>query len=830
MNRKIRLCHAISYGILFWLAAAVFLLGHCRILDRDRTVAGREVPAGTQEVRLDRQVQQVFIAEGDYLRYLEVYTTTENANRKWFYLYVYDENNEILINREIATPDVKLPGFLRIPLGIRTQPGRAYVWQLKGTDTPMELVYENTGETGLVTFGNGYVIENGETQMMEAQNFLMRLIYTDSPSAGKMAALYAGLFLLAAILIAVTEYLGLKMRKLDQRVRVGHAVCLTAGPALLAFAAWLLYAVFVRDLFGGKPEDKAVYTAGICLALLWAGWALLGKRSARHTKPFRELLSERGMDWLQSAAYAGVLMGTIHFMNAQYQIWQDLAYREVLFWMCLVLLTMGPVRAYANRWGALWGALSGAAGLAFYLFRRAGVADEEAVLKLSLLRYEILIAVAAGFVGLALADRLQNRRFAWDRVNRPYAVSLAALLALLAAFRNTRGWPLYLAAVFGLFYLFYLSWERRERLTANFCGGIVLNFALAAVFALARRPFRAWMYPRYNFVFHTVTITAYYLTLVICALTVLLLQKMNRERKSRLADCAGTLLLYGMAMSFLFFTLSRTGYLAVIAMTALLAPLLVFGVYRTGPAALVKSLACMAAAVLLCLPLTYTGIRLLPAVYNDPYIYEVEDTPAAIHRDDPKDSTAYMSVSYFLYVMENKLLSGETEEKTAFLEPLLSPGGGPYVLPGTVLVASEDLMSGLEEYSNGRMDIFRRYMDAWNLTGHDTMGVELPDGSLSVHAHNTYLQVIHDHGLAVGVLFIGFGAFSALLMCLYAVRCRRVSCAALPLAVLAGFAVAGLVEWLFHPCNPMGFSLMTVLAPLLCFRPGKAGDAGRRAG
>ena len=42
--------------------------------------------------------------------------------------------------------------------------------------------------------------------------------------------------------------------------------------------------------------------------------------------------------------------------------------------------------------------------------------------------------------------------------------------------------------------------------------------------------------------------------------------------------------------------------------------------------------------------------------------------------------------------------------------------------------------------------------------------------------------------------------------------------AALPLAVFLAFAVAGLVEWLFHPCNPLGFTTMAVLAPLLTFR------------
>ena len=97
------------------------------------------------------------------------------------------------------------------------------------------------------------------------------------------------------------------------------------------------------------------------------------------------------------------------------------------------------------------------------------------------------------------------------------------------------------------------------------------------------------------------------------------------------------------------------------------------------------------------------------------------------------------------------------------------------------------------------------------------MGVELPDGTMGVHAHNTYLQVIHDHGLVTGAIFVLFGAVSCVLMFIYAVRNgRKDPYAVLPLAVFIGFAVAGLVEWLFHPCNPIGFSVMVMFAPLLC--------------
>ena len=114
------------------------------------------------------------------------------------------------------------------------------------------------------------------------------------------------------------------------------------------------------------------------------------------------------------------------------------------------------------------------------------------------------------------------------------------------------------------------------------------------------------------------------------------------------------------------------------------------------------------------------------------------------------------------------------------------------------------------------MDIFRAYLSQMNLNGHDEMGAWLQDGSLAVHAHNIYLQVAYDHGLVVGIVFLLVGLATFIQgVIYYKRRDKEVSCAALPVATVTAFAVAGLVEWIFHLCHPAGFVLMLVLAPLL---------------
>lgn len=818
MNRKIRVYRAITYIVLFYAAAAFFLLGRCGILKKDRTVAGTEVPAGTVQVRMDQQVQQVFLAEGTYLRYLDLYMMSGDPGGESYHLYIYDENNEVLLDRALSvpepTPEQELPGFMRFAVGVRTVPGTAYVWQMGGmTAVPMDIAFENTGETGLTAFGNYYVVHDGETQMHEAQNIVMRLTYTDSPSGRKMLLLYAGIALAAAAAILWAETRGRLSRRLSEEIRVQNVLQLTLGPTLLAALVYLVSIIFIQKAFGGKADDRLVYALGLGAAAVCIALFLFGKRKGENPTPFRRLAAERGMDWLQAACFAGILWSSVDYMNARYQIWQDLACRKMLFWVCLLLLTMGSLRAVWNRKGIAWCLLCAAAGAGYFLYCRFGMQKQGP--ELSLAAYEALIAAAAGPVLLSLWDKFRGRRFETAGLNRPYAVFLAVFMGLLVVFRNTRGWPIYLAVVFGCFYLFYAGWENRRRLLPNFCSGIILHFVTALIFAMARRPYRSLLYHRYNFIFHTVTVTAYYLALVICALTVRLL--VQTVRKAGAVRILETLVLYGMAMSLLFFTMSRTGFLAVAAVVVGVVPFAVLFCFRRGPAALGGTVLSMAAAFLVCLPMTYTGIRILPALYNDPYIFEIEESPIAVHRDEAKDSSNYMSVSYLRYMIGIKLLGvpqnwGEEEDFSLHL------GDTIYVEPGSVLVAAQGDagLGDIETFSNGRMEIFRRYIRAWNLFGHDGMGVELADGSISLHAHNVYLQVIHDHGLLVGIVFLLMGAVSLGMMAAYALRKgTKDPYAVLPLAVTVVFAAAGLVEWLFHPCNPMGFSLMTVLAPLL---------------
>ena len=858
MNRKLKRSRAIEYAILCYAAVLMLLVGPAGILDGVRTVAGNQATAGTTEaVGANDRIQQVFIADGGYLESVSIFAEND-LSRKVVNFTVSNDLGETLFSRNVALDTYTAPGFFTIPVEFQTEAGRAYVWQISHPEEELLLGWQNTGESGLTVYGNYYYVEEGgEIREQVGKNIPMAFTYSDPLSLPQKAGLMAGIALLAGFFVLLTENAARKAGK-GREVRVQWLFRAVCNPLIAAGTAAWLAAVLIFDYYGGVRADKMVYCAGILISAAVLFYVVNAKRDDIRplTLTVRENLLDKGMDTLQTVFWAGVLWGCIDYMNAMYNIQQAYAYRKVLIFLGLVLLSMCEKKALFHVGSLVWAVASAAAGF-FYWLQYRGMPEQDRLAQLN-----AVLFVVAGLVLIQLVLILLRKRAELRRVSFAYAGLLAVFLVLLIVLRNTRGWPVYLAVAFGLLYLFYLAWERRKRFCVIFCNGIILNFACALVFAAARRPFRTWYFYRYNFVFHTVTVTACYLTLVLAALLVRFLARYHRSRK--LYAWWGTGFLFGTAASLLILTLSRTGYLAAGVMGLGIWLFVSLSCYRERPGAFFFKTGAMLLTVLACFPVTYSAVRLIPPLYDDPYIFELEADPEewAIHRGDRADSENYITFPRFAYCFDEKLFGDEHRVLREFVDTFMAQADPVLEVPATETDAPAEAdalaltvsakasagspMTGEEaaqtdgghkpgpseeeeggDISNGRLALFRKYIAQWNLTGHELMGVPLEDGTLSVHAHNTYLQVIHDHGLITGAAFILLGVVTLIQMVRYAYHHlyrlrrrqeRRDEYAALPLAVFTAFAAAGLVEWLFHPCNPMGLSVMAVLAPILTFK------------
>lgn len=817
MNRKIKKYRAIQAILIFYLLMILLLAGPIGVFDKNHLVQGTEKAVGqTAEFgREDGGVSQVFLAQGNYLKALYLNAVTD-ASKDVLQFTVYDEFGETLYQEQIAFESYEAPGFIRIPIEIETVPGRAYVWQISNLQGHMILAVENTAESGLTGIGNYYC----QDQEFVGQNIITRYEYTESFSGKKMMVLTMAVLVLGVFLTVAMESHGRRMG--GREVSFQWMFRRMGNPVLAAGALFLVYDVFLKNTFGGGWQDKLFYGLGIALFFGLLFYALNAKRPG-YEPLFGVTLSyakDHVMDWLQVLFFAGVLWGCIDYMNAMYDIYQQYAFRKTLFFFLLVLLTMCKKERIFRWFNGLWVLACGLLGYFVYWRPLADVAEQG-----ELARLNVWVAMAAGLVAIQLVWLLVKKEIPVKKVSLPYAVLVGIFFLLLLVFRNTRGWPVYMVVTCVLLYLFYLAWENRDRFLANLCNGIILNFACAAVFCVLRRPFRAWFFYRYNFTFHTVTVTAYYLALVLAALLVKLLMQYHKSRKLR--DWWATALLFAMAASFLIMTFSRTGYLAAAVMIAIVFLYESFAVYREKFRTFLTKAGVFVLLIVAGLPVTYSAVRLIPYYYNDPYVFDIEESEWEVRKGESPDSENYMTVPRFFYCMDGKLFGDASDVIKSVQNTMMSSSVRVEGSGEQLLVASTDYMPEWEEeedFSNGRFDIFFAYIRQWNLTGHDQMGVELPNGEISVHAHNTYLQVFHDHGLITGVVYLLVGIVSLVLMFFYAKREeKRDAYAALPLAIFLAFAVAGLVEWLFHPCNPIGFATMAALTPLFY----KTGSASR---
>ena len=264
------------------------------------------------------------------------------------------------------------------------------------------------------------------------------------------------------------------------------------------------------------------------------------------------------------------------------------------------------------------------------------------------------------------------------------------------------------------------------------------------------------------------------------------------------------------------------------------------------------SVAAMIGVTVLTFPVIFTGQRILPVVVGEPKLFEIESYPDEVMRGSHWDSMYYICLERFSQVFGTKMfglpegsydfygdsiasVAEEAAEENTVTEDTFSTesntaaddtaADGNSTEESAAEIQNAETSDQQEEgdYTNGRLSIYRSYLEQMNLWGHDGMGAVLEDGSIAMHAHNVFLQVAFDHGIIAGIWFALFLLLTFLQACLYYKRCLRAGrlseaekqSALLPLAAVTAFGAAGMVEWVFTLCNPMTIFLFYAIAPLL---------------
>jgi hypothetical protein len=274
---------------------------------------------------------------------------------------------------------------------------------------------------------------------------------------------------------------------------------------------------------------------------------------------------------------------------------------------------------------------------------------------------------------------------------------------------------------------------------------------------------------------------------------------------------------------YIILTMSRTAFLST-AICTVLVLILAAVTYKKGIKRIIQELGILAASVVVCFPMVFCAVRIVPALINDPVIYDLElhDEKWGIDIGEPIYSEDYITVKRFFTVFLGRFVSedeGGEEAVHIQSESLLAYAGKNFTNMEALSFENEDIDeaggddAANEDMSNGRFQIFSDYIKAIGFSGHPNMEI---DGKPYGHAHNSYLQIFYNFGIIAGVVFLSLCAMSLWRSIDIVVKQgRKYSIYFVPFALIVAFGLISLTEWAFHPCIPIGFCFLLMQAVLI---------------
>lgn len=786
------------------------------------TSVSAETGTVTDVINEENTVLQTITAQYDHMDTMQLYLGADSVGDS-FYVRILDEQWQQVCEEKVMIDQENLPGYQDVLIDIDMEVNKMYYIILQGNDSQIYVGCEYAPLADMPYLGTLYYSDSPMEGMSLAAN------YNYGVPLRKTSVLLLGLAILGAAALLILAVRIYYRKKEDKLITVERAFKYTMNPVVAVGTLIGLVAV-LKGAMGHYVLDNTVFFISVLLLSAILFYGINHNRDGQDAIFTLDYLKTHIGDLFQSVCIAGAIAGCCEYMSGLYDIHHAVAERKEMLWFAFAVIAMFKWKEIVNIYNAVYLAAAGAYG---YHYFQSHLTEDMDDLNRQVLKYTVWIAVLLGLVVIRTIIGLFKKKLTgpvfW------YAGLLAVFFALIIIFRNGRWWSVAMVVAFTLFYLNYGMWEHKERLLVNVARGVALQFIWATGYALLHRPFVTFRTARYTHIFHTVTITASYLTMVECVAVVIFLYKFAKSPK--LKDVWKELTFVGVVSSYMIFTMARTGYFAVGVAVLFALIVMAAGKGLEKCKNFGKSLGWLILSVVICLPVTFTAQRTVPALVSEPYLYEIEyamNYPEEVLRGKKLDSLEYMRVGRFIDVFCEKIFGipegtldiyGEIKEyrRTHDSEGEEIPG----VADSSQLVASlyfePDSQDGLiqddpqkEDYTNGRLDIFRSYIEQLNMTGHEEMGALLENGEIATHAHNIYLQVAYDHGIWVGIVFVLVGIATFVSACLYYHRKKDTTVyASLPAVVTVAVAVAGMVEWIFHLSNPCGFILMLVITPLV---------------
>ena len=790
----------------------------------------------TDAVTMEEIVLQEFVPSKDYIHEISIQgVVTDVHAMDRVFVTIYNAEFEFVYQEVLYFTDIRTRGYIQITPEIDVVPGDTYY-------VGLNVHFDSIG-TLCIAYARSQDLQIEEcrsfaygTGAYPEQTILMEFQYTAPYSTGLMILCFAGIIAGAVLLYVGSCLLWeiLKRKKLlRQAQKLGLGVGLVIGVAIDMFC---FYQLCIAKIFGGEIWDMIVYVLACLIALLVLVYAcykgayrvtllqrrdykiaqILKQKKKRLRKPkMPEILTKGKQSWnyyLRITALVCLFWSCMNYVNAPVQWKQDQARNAVFLLFGLFVLLTFKLREVFNLYTMIFGLLMIPVGVVYTYSKGPDVHDITAA--------RILI-IALVLWGIVLIRTIQNiRSIKMQKVNIP----MAACWGLMAVFMlfNSYGklWPVLMVVCFTLFYLQNYTDEERDVLVHQLMIAILVQFGTMVFMCFMHRPYHYYQFIRYPMWFHTVASTGMYLAMVEAAALLLLFIKL-RDTGTLFRKTWKEWILNGVVLAYISLTVARTAIIAVLGMCVILA----IGsaiVYRPRITSYLRIAGMLVLVLVLGIPVVYTTTRCIPAVVNEPvYLNGAEDFDFAIREGEALDSDSYMYFRALVRLWARRFWVPEDFIQT-YLEDKVSMKEELYLLAELASTEVTGLSEGVadaggtlataNDMSNGRLAIFKEYLEHLSWKGHPKMGYDGDYALMSGHAHNSFIQNAFDFGIPAGLLFLGL----ILAMIFTAVvkiwtGKERSEKQFMLLLMASAFILVSLTEYSSHPCMPLGFSTLFML-------------------
>ena len=787
MKNTISMKRAVQATICILTFMTIFLIWPMKVI-RPWQYMGNVDPNSKSIVVNEGTILQQFIPVNDNLRSLSFYVynqNTEDIENKKIYFRLFDANLNKFETKVFVLSQDNIPGLFTVPMRGEWKEGEIYYFSIECPGVELLLSMEDGLSIDILYGYRGY---------LTTKQYIM---------------IESTILTISALLLAMTEICFDKKKK--KIVSIGMLWRMPAGVLAAAGALFAAYNVFPAKRLATETVDIIFYETGILLFLIFTWYCLFHKKESVAEKKIslNDCLG-RLPDILQTFSFAGVMLGCVRYLNALSTFDQKSAGNITIACFALAILCGFAKEELFNVYQPVYIVLAAGAGI-WYCVQQG--ADEESLI---LARGTAVAFALWGMVAVNVLYHLflniRRKRDIFKNISPIYSIMLLLLLAEFTRSRNGKQWPVTWACLWILFALRLLDRGGRERYLSNFVNGVFLHYVGICIYAWLHRPFHFYTHTRYPGVFHTVTSSAVYDCFVLVLALAVFLIKYARTRKISL--CLWEIWILGLSGGFLLLTASRTGLYAAAVLAGMLIVVTSFTEFKDG---ILRALLRIEMLFLIQAGFfvgTFTACRIIPAVYNKPQTFEIEWFWDSIKEGEDWNSFRYITVRKFLAVFDAKLTyydKGHTAQEDAVSETQEGVTG----FSSPELTAEKEGIGGNADYTNGRMEIYRKYLSLLDWKGHSDGAVQGDNGKMIAHAHNAYIQVAYDFGIGAGIYFLLFCVVFGIRSIYYYSRHKGEKAGIVPIAVVGVFGICGMVEWVMIPYIPTGFALFFILVLLM---------------